>query len=213
VAPNSIIVGIVGTAKYRSLREQNPPIYYGMHKHVVPPVLYARTFGNPEPLLGEIRKLIHTRDPSMPIVASATLEQEVESTLWQERLLTLLSGLFAIIALALAAAGIFGALAYSVAARTREIGIRMAIGAQPRDIIRTVCGRLFAAIIAGLVFGTAAAALLLQIASKLFFGIQGFDVPAFLIAIGCIFLCGILAALLPAYRAIKTDPVSAMRLE
>jgi ABC-type antimicrobial peptide transport system permease subunit len=149
----------------------------------------------------------------MPIVASATLEQEVESSLWQERILTLLSGFFAIIALALAAAGIYGALAYSVAARTREIGIRMAIGAQPRDIVRTVCGRLFAGIAAGLVLGTVTAALLLRISQKLFFGVQSFDVVAFLIAIGCILLCAASASLLPVYRAIKTDPVSARRLE
>ncbi|MGH9581941.1 MAG: FtsX-like permease family protein, partial [Bryobacteraceae bacterium] len=212
-APNGIIVGVVGTAKYRSLRENNPPIAYSLSFGRVLPVLYARTFGNPEPLLGEIRKLIHARDSSVPIIASATLEQEVKSTLWQERLLTLLSGFFAIVALTLAAAGIYGALAYSVATRTREIGIRMAIGAQPRDIVRTVSARMFAAIVAGLLLGTVAAAILLQISRKLFFGVQGFDAPAFLITIGCIFLCGALAAMIPAYRAIKTDPVSAMRLE
>ncbi|MGH9772446.1 MAG: ADOP family duplicated permease [Candidatus Acidiferrales bacterium] len=209
-APNFSIVGVVGTAKYRSLKETKLATAYGLGGGSV---LYARTFGDPKPLLAEIRKLIHTRDPQMPIVASAALEQEVANSLWQERILTLLSGFFAIIALALAAAGIFGTLAYSVAARTREIGIRMAIGAQSRDIIRTVCGRLFAGIVAGLVCGTIAAAVLLQISQKLFFGIQGFDAPAFAITIACILLCGSLAALLPAYRAINTDPVSAMRLE
>lgn len=213
-APTGIIVGLVGTAKYRSLREKNPPIIYALSlPESFLPVLYARTFGNPEPLLGEIRRLIHARDPSMPIVASATLEQEVQNSLWQERMLTLLSGFFAIVALALAAAGIYGALAYSVAARTREIGIRMAIGASPRDIVRTVCGSLFAATVAGLLFGTVTAAMLLQISQKLFFGVQGFDAVAFLVAIACILFCATLAALLPAWRAIKTDPVSAMRLE
>lgn len=213
--PRYVVVGVVGTAKFRSLREENPPILYGVtDDHASDArILYIHTFGNPTPLIAHISKLIRSHDPHVPIVATASLEQEVEGTLWQERLLALLSGFFAVIALALASAGMYGALAHSVSARTREIGIRMALGAKSRDIIRTVCSRLFGAVAIGVLFGTVAATILMREARQLFYGVERFDVPGFLVAVGCILVCEIAAATVPGYRATKTDPVAAIRAQ
>ncbi len=212
--PDMRIVGLVGTAKYRSLREENPPIAYWLeNEHFSGKILYIRTFQDPRPLVAEIGKLIHDRDPRIPIVGMSTLEQEVQSSLWQERLLVLLTAFFGITALALAAAGIYGALSYSVTSRTREIGIRLAIGADAQDVMRAVCNRLSLAIITGLIFGLTLSAIFMRLAHQLFFGIEVMDLASLTIASLAILVLAAGASALPAIRAIKTDPATAMRAE
>lgn len=212
--PEMRIVGVVGTAKYRSLHEENPPILYELEDPMSPArILYIRTLGSPKLFVGEIRKLLHGHDPRVPIIATSTLEQEIESSLWRERLLALLCGFFAVVSLALSAAGIYGALAYSVSARTREIGIRIAIGAKPLDLIRAVCGRVLASAAIGAILGMAVSVLLVRTVQHFLFGIHGMNPLIFSAALGCIAVSGAVAALGPVFRAIHTDPALIMRVE
>lgn len=212
-APNGVIVGLVGTAKYRSLREMNPPIAYSLEKPGGGPVFYVRTYGDPAAAIGLIRGLLRQMDPRVPIAEAMTVEQKVASTLWEEKLVTILASFFGVIAVVLAAAGIYGALDYSVAARKREIGIRIAVGAVARDIVTALSRRMMAAVAIGVVLGIIVARLALIAARQLLFGVALLDPLMLTITIGTILGCALLAAMRPIIRAIKTDPLSALRME
>lgn len=211
--PNEVIVGLVGTAKYRSLREDHPPIVYSLEKPGAGTVIYVRTYGDPANAIGWIRGLMRKMDPRVPIAEAMTMEQKVESTLWEEKLVTVLASFFCITALVLAGAGVYGALDYSVAARRREIGIRMAIGAVARDIVRTVSRGMIFAVAIGAGLGLFAAKLVLIVAHQLLFGVDLLDPAVVTVTLGAMLACALLAAMLPIFRAIKTDPLQALRLE
>lgn len=196
--PDIVMVGVVGTANYQSMSQTEPRILYwpldsafGQREQETGIVFCVRSFGEPETIINEVRSAIHRIDTKAPIVAVSTLKQQALSTLWETRLMMLLAGIFGIVSLVLAAAGIYGSLAYSVASRTREIGIRLAIGAQRKDILRTVCGQMSIAVGCGLLVGIFAAAFLLRLAQSLFFGVQVLDPYSFSIAILCLLLSGI----------------------
>jgi predicted permease len=211
--PDGVIVGLVGTAKYRSLREENPPISYSLDKPGMGGVFYARTYGNPASALGVIRSLVQQMDPRVPITQAATVEEKVQSTLWQEKLLTVFANFFGLIALGLAAAGVYGTLNYSVAARRKELGIRIAMGATAGDIIRTVGGRLGFGIAFGIAMGIIISRQLLAVARQLLFGVDLLNPAVLLITIGAILVCAVLAAMVPTFRAIRMDPAAALRAE
>ena len=211
--PTNLIVGLTGTAKYRFMREKNTPTFYGMLPEGHSGILYVRTFGNPSAIIGETRKLLRSLDPKVPLVEVTTLEQEVQSSLWQERLVTLLSAFFGIISLLLAGAGLYGALAYSVTRRTREMGIRLALGATLRHILQTVCARMILAVVIGLGAGLISAARLTGLLRSLLFGVQPLDPVVFLITAFSVLACAAIATAFPVIRAMKTDPASALRAE
>jgi predicted permease len=213
--PTSVIVGLVGTAKYRSMREVDPPtLYWLLHKNDTGPfVVYIRTFGNPAAITDSFREIIHKLDPAVPVMEVATLEQEVQNSLWQERLVALLSAFFSLTALLLAGIGIHGALAYSVSRRTRELGIRMAVGAQIRHILQTICGLVTWAVAIGLVLGILASLFLLGITRHLLFGVNPLDPYSFAFATAAVVVCATFAAALPSWRAVKTDAAAALREE
>jgi predicted permease len=174
--PSLLIKGIVGTAKYRSLREGPAPIAYTLDSDNLPArILYVRTFHDPAPLLGQLVKLVHGQDTRVPILSASTMEQEVQSSMWQERLLTSLCGFFALIAVGLALAGLYGVLAYSVAAQTRAIGVRLALGAKDSHIIGSVCRAPALAVALGSAVGLIAAAILARLAEGLLFGVETLD--------------------------------------
>ena len=211
--PTSVIVGLVGTAKYRSMREVDPPtLYWLLHNNSSGPfVLYIRTFRNPAAIINSVREMIRKLGPAVPVMEVATLEQEVQNSLWQERLVALLSAFFSLIALLLAGIGLYGALAYSVSRRTRELGIRMAVGAQIRHILQTICGRLTWAVAIGLALGMLASLVLLGITRRFLFGVSPLDPYSFAFAMAAVLVCASVAAALPSWRAIKTDAASALR--
>lgn len=162
-----VIEGVVGTAKYRSLREPPTPIAYTLHSNAYPArILYVRTFNDPAFLLGQVVKLVHEQDARVPILSVSTLEQELQSSMWQERLLTLLCALFALIAVGLTLAGVYGVLAYSVAAQRRAIGIRLALGAKSSHITGSVCRGPGLAVALGSAVGLIAAFMLARLAQR-----------------------------------------------
>ena len=215
--PTHVIVGLCGTAKYRSLREPDPPTIYEPLQ-LVPdgnftPLLYVRTWGDPSGIIRAVRKTATDLAPAVPLIEALTVEQEIQTSLWQERLLALLSGFFGIAAALLAALGLYGSLAQAVARRTRELGIRVAIGASFRHIVRCVCGPMAFALLAGLAAGLVASMLLLRFTARLLFGVAPRDPYSAGISVGVVVLCAVLAAAGPAWRAARTDPASALREE
>ena len=212
--PTAVIVGIVGTAKYRSLREQDPPIYYVIADDKNPGgMMYVRTHGDPAQIINATRGILRRLAPDVPIVEAFTLEQEVQNSLWQERLVTILCAFFGITALLLSATGLYGALAYSVARRSRELGIRVAIGAQVRHILETVCLRMIVSVGLGLLGGLLCSAAVMRLAASLVYGIHTNDPLSFALATTVLILCICFAAALPIWRATKTDPALALRTE
>lgn len=213
--PNAVIVGVVGTAKYRSMREADPPTSYAIFspQDSYTVVLYIRTYGNPSHVIHAVRSAIRSLDPAVPILEVATLEQEVQNSLWQERLTAVLFSFFCVTSLFLAGIGIYGTLAYSVARRTRELGIRMALGAQLVHLMNAICSRLFIAVLLGATAGICASLLLLGVTRRLLFGVSPLDLRSLLLSLAFILICATLAAVFPVWRAAQTDAARALRHE
>lgn len=213
--PSDVIVGVVGTAKYRSMREQNPPIIYVLLNEGVldSVVMYVRSDKDPIRAIGAIRRILRKLDPGVPITELVTLEQEVEKSLWQERLVTLLLGFFSLTATTLAGLGIYGALTYSITHRTRELGIRIAIGAGLRDIFLAVAGRLLVAVALGIISGLLMSDLVLGVTRHLLFGVTPLDPTSIAIAGLSILLCVVVAVAIPLWRLSMTDAAAALRQE
>lgn len=152
-------------------------------------------------------------DARVPLIETYTLEEEVRNSLWQERLVTLLSGFFGVIAVLVSALGLYGSLAYSVARRGRELEIRIAIGAQVADIVRTVCARITWFVAIGLLAGVLGSVALLRMAGALLFGVSSVDLFSLSAAVLLLLLCSAMAAVSPSRRAAKTDPIVALREE
>jgi ABC-type antimicrobial peptide transport system permease subunit len=216
---DSEIVGIVSDAKYRSLREAIPPTVYSpmVDGSENPFILHLRTPERPEAMIAPVRKIIHSLDPEMPIVEVRTLREEVEATLWQERLLALLGTIFGSIAALLASIGLYGALDYAVKSRTREIGVRMAVGAQPARIVGLFSREALVLTASGIALGLCAYAVATMAfnlwISRILYDLRPWDpitvlTVAFLVA----FIAGIATAP-AALRAVRTDPASALRAE
>jgi predicted permease len=211
-SPTAIIVGLVGTAKYRSLREVDPPIYYAVcNDSDAGQFLYVRTAGDPAGMIGSVRTVLRHLDPRVPLVEGFTLEDEVQNSLWQERIVTSLSVFFGALALVLAGTGMYAALAYSVERRRRELAIRTAVGAEAWDVVSTVCARIVNPVGAGLILGILGSSLLLHIAQGLLFEAERFD--PFSITIACCVLtaAAVFAAGPPVLRAVRVSPALTLR--
>ena len=142
-----------------------------------------------------------------------TLEQQVDETLGQERLVATLASLFGVLALLLACAGLYGVLSYSVSRRTREIGVRMALGAKRVDLLRFFIRQGMLLVVFGVVFGLGAAFALTRFVSSLLFGVSTTDLMTFVGAASGLVVVGLCACYFPARRATKVDPLIALRSE
>ncbi len=215
VGPQLQIIGVVNDTKYRSLREVPPPTYYtpdfGPNPQYSAFVLHVRTFGNPESVIPAIRKVLASIDPRMPFYEVATLAQDIDRSLWQDRMLSALGTIFGIFSAGLALAGLYGMLAYFVTARRREIGLRLALGATPLDVGRLVAKHLIPTVALGLVTGgvlSTAAGFWIR---GLLYDIGPSDPQSIAFALGLISLIVLLAGAIPAWRAVRTDPASSLR--
>jgi predicted permease len=212
--PTALIVGLVETAKFRQMQEPAPPTYYFIMKGAPTKlVMFVRSSGDPASLVKPAEDVIRKLGSGVPLIEEALLEQEVQNTLWQERLVARLAAFFSLIALLLAGIGLYGTLSLSVARRKRELGIRIAIGAQIKQIVTTVCGRMTWAVAIGLTAGLLTAAAVLQFTSKFLFDIDPLDKLSFTTAALVVVLCAAFAAFIPCYRAIHTDAAKSLREE
>jgi putative ABC transport system permease protein len=210
------IVGIVGDARNRSLeRRPAPTIYVDFRQRPQRGNIFTvvmRSAGPPAGTISASRDIIHTLDPNLP-PHFHTFQQVFASSLAGRRFNLTLVSAFAVTALLLAAAGIYGVMAYTVARRTRELGVRMALGATPADVLRLVLGQGMWTTALGAIIGMAGAFALTRLISSLLFGVSPFD-P--LTLGGVVLLLGavsLLACWLPARKATRVDPLAALRYE
>jgi len=214
--PDMEVIGVVRDAKYITLREKPRRHFYtalAQEPRLFDMTLQVRTAGDPRTIRDLVRAQVHDVDPNLPLYATTTLETQIDNSLTEERLLSWLSSLFAVLATLLASVGLSGVVAFSVARRTREIGIRMALGAQRRDILFLAASQMAPAVGLGLAAGLAVAYALNHLLGNVLYGIGSTDPVTF--AGASILLAGVaaLAAYLPARRAAHVDPQMALRYE
>ena len=175
-------------------------------------MLAIRTDGAPLSFTRAVRGQVQALDPDQSIAEVRTMDDLVEADVGQRRLLLILLGSFAAVALLLALIGIYGVIAYSVAQRTQEVGIRRALGAQPSDILRMVIGQGFALALAGIVIGLGCAFALTRVMKSLLFGVSTTDPGTFACVAALFLLAALAASYLPARRATRIDPMAALRV-
>jgi putative ABC transport system permease protein len=209
------VIGIVGNVRYDSLIDESPPAVYFPHPDLAYPFmsLVVRTDGEPAAIAPAVQREIRLLDPNQPVSDVRTMNQIMAEWVSRSRFNTLLLGLFAGLATVLSAVGIFGVMNYSVALRTRELGLRLAIGAQPRQVLLLVLKQGLLLTIFGLVIGLAAAFALTRLLSGLLFGVEAIDVGTFTMISLLLVIVSLLACYLPARRAMRIDPLQALRYE
>ncbi len=209
------IVGVVGDVKHYSLDSKTTVQIYEPYLQVPYPAmnLAVRTTGDPAGIAAAIRSQVAAMDKDQPVANIKTMERIVSDSVTRQRFSALLFALFAGVALMLAAVGIYGVMSYYVTQRTREIGIRMVLGAERRDVLKLVVGKGMVLALSGVMIGLAAAFALTRLMSKLLFGISATD-PATFAAISLLLASvALLACWIPARRATKVDPLVALKHE
>ena len=209
------IIGVVGNVRYESLTDESPPAVYFPHPDLTYSfmTLVIRTDGDPAAIAPAVQREIRSLEPNQPVSDVRTMNQVMSEWVARSRFNTLLLGLFAGLATLLSAVGIFGVMNYSVALRTREIGLRLAVGAQPRQVLLLILKQGFWLTLAGVVLGLAAALALTRLLSGLLFGVAAIDVTTFATISVLLVFVSLLACYLPARRAMRIDPLSALRYE
>jgi predicted permease len=210
------IVGLVRDAKYSEAKAPPPPQYFTPYRQdttLGALTFYVRTSLAPQSLLRKIPKLVAALDPALPVENLKTLPQQARENVALDRLIGVLSTAFAALATLLAAVGLYGVLAYTVAQRTREIGVRMALGADGRRVRAMVLRQVGRMTLTGAVLGLAAALALGRAAQSLLFGLDGHDPTVMAIAAIVLGLVAFGAGYAPALRASRVDPMQALRYE
>jgi predicted permease len=217
--PNDLvyqIIGISADAKYANLREMPPPTYYTLYdqQKEEPGMTYVvQTRLSPAVILPAIRSAVQEIDKDLPLRDTRTQTGQIDATVSQERLFATLTLAFGVLALILAAIGTYGIMAYTVSRRTSEIGVRMALGAQPRQVRLMVLRESGTMAIIGVAVGIAASIALARLVRSMLFGLTPTD-PAILIGTACLlFAMAVIAAYGPARRASRIDPMQALRHE
>lgn len=209
------VVGVVSDTKQYSAEKEPPITVYYPHEQYVAKSMYllVRTTSDPARMAAAVTVEIQMVDPDLPVFDVNTMEQRLYDSRARQRFSMLLLGIFAAFALTLAAIGIYGVMTYWVNQRTHEIGIRMALGAQPGNILRLVIGQALILVSCGLAIGLAGAFALTRVMSSLLFGISATDRLTFLMVSLLLGGIALLASYVPARRAAKVDPMVALRYE
>lgn len=207
------IVGLVRDAEYSSVREKAPPIYYIPLTQTWAASLAVRTAADPLVAVPALRDVVRHFGHGLE-VSDVTLQSTlVRDTLVRERLLALLSGFFALVAVVLAAVGLYGVLSYSVVRRTREIGIRVALGARQGAVIKLVVSEIAIMTAIGLAAGFVAGKMLARPVLKLLYNVKPTDIASIALPLACLLGAAAIAAVRPAIRAARVDPAVALREE
>jgi putative ABC transport system permease protein len=210
------VIGVVKDVRqYELIIEPKPQMYvpYQQAEFFEPRALVIRTNFNPLSLAGTVRQTVWEIDKDQPVSDISTMEEVIADSVAQQRFSMLLLGIFAGLALVLAAVGIYGVMSYSVAQRTREIGIRMALGAQRSDVLKMTIGSGLRLVLVGAAIGLVAALVLTRVMSSLLFGVSPTD-PLTFISISIVLIgVAVLASYVPALRATRVDPIFALRYE
>jgi len=213
--PDIEVIGVIPDTKYRDLREDPPqavfPYFEGPTFRFMN--IYLRTQGNPRLLENQLRERMRRFDPHVPVVGLATLNEQIGFSLRTEELVATLSSIFGGLAVLLAVVGLYGVLAYTVTRRTREMGIRIALGATRSRIVGMVMRDASLMVVIGLSLGAALVLVLANLIRSQLFGPDPHDPWTLIIAALSLAIAGRLAALIPALRASSVDPTSALRQE
>jgi predicted lysophospholipase L1 biosynthesis ABC-type transport system permease subunit len=209
------IVGIVRDVKYNSVRDEVPPTMYVPYAQTRGGgvMLEVRTAGDPLSAMGGIREAVRRIDPNLPIMDMWTQMEQIERRFLQEKLFAQANAFFGGLAVVLAAVGLFGLMSYSVARRTNEIGIRMALGARSQDVLRLVMWESMTLVVVGIVIGLGVALGTSRLVETLLFGLAPTDVFSIATAILVMIVVSTLAGYLPARRASRVDPMVALHQE
>jgi putative ABC transport system permease protein len=208
------IVGVAGDARLIDLKDARWNIYVPYRQFAYPVSYVAiRAASDPAALMGMVHREVAALDPEQAVMSAMTMEQRVSTSLAQPRFNALLLNLLSVLAAALAAVGIYGVISYSVSQRTREIGVRMALGAARRDVLRLVIGQGMALAVAGVAIGLAASFALTRLMKGLLYGVSATDLSTFAAAAALLIAVALVACWLPARKAARVEPLAALRHE
>jgi hypothetical protein len=210
------IVGVVADARANGLKDAAPrmvyhPLAQGQGEYVQS--VDVRAAGRPEPVIAGLRAALATFDQNLPVREVVTVGDYVERGLSREKMVARLAGSFGILALILAAIGLYGVISYSVARRTNEMGVRLALGASPGSVSRLVLRDSLGLVAIGLVAGVSLWFPVLGLTRSLLFGVSPHDPALLSLSLGALILVGALAGLVPALRASRIDPIEAIRAD
>ena len=210
------IVGLVQDAKYSEVRDEVPPVFFTPYRQagdVGSMTFYLRTSGDPEHLLGSIPAVVGRLAPGVPVEDLKTLDRQVQENIFMDRMVSSFSAAFAALATLLAAIGLYGVLSYTVAQRTREIGVRMALGASSSAVRGMILRQVGVMLVVGAGIGTVAALALGRYSQSLLFELEGHD-PATVVGAAVVLgAVAVFAGYLPARRASRVEPMHALRYE
>ncbi len=209
------IVGVVKDARVNDIRESAPPmIYHSIAQDAIDvESLDVRTFADPSRLISQVRQAVRSVDPNLPIGGIATLAEQVSSNLAQQRLIARLTTIFGALALGLACLGLYGVMSYTVARRTSELGIRLALGSTRWSALWVVLRESFIVIGAGILVGACLSLAGTRLVSSMLFGLSPHDPLTLAAAAMLLLLVSVASGLLPAWRAAQVDPMAALRHE
>ncbi len=216
VTPKTEVIGVIPDRKYRDLRETPPPQAYFPYlavSNVRGMTMYVRTQGDPRQFEDALRERMHQFDPHVPVVELQTVTEQIDVSLRTERLVASLSAVFGGLATLLAVIGLYGVMAYVVTRRTREMGIRIALGAMRGSVVALMMREVLMLIGVGLAAGAVLALLLMQLVRSQLYGLNPHDPVTLAAAALVLTLASGLAGLVPALRASRVDPVTALRQE
>ena len=212
------IVGVAGDVKHFGLDQPEEPAIYTPYAQFREPwkrwmSVVARSDGDPATIANMVKAQIWRIDSQIPVTRVHTMTEVMATSVASQRFNMLLLGLFAGVALVLASVGIYGVMAYSVTQRTHEIGVRMALGARERDVLKMIVGQGLRLILIGVAVGVTGAFAMTRLMSSLLFGVSAIDAPTFLAVSALLTMVALAACHIPARRAMKVDPMIALRYE
>ncbi|HKW49210.1 MAG TPA: ABC transporter permease [Gemmatimonadaceae bacterium] len=210
------IVGLVRDMKYATVKKETPPVYFIPHRqmdHIGTMYFYVRTASAPATMLRSMGQLVQRLDPMLPVQNLRTMPEEIRINTFEDRMISTLAGSFALLATLLASIGLYGVLAYSIAQRTREIGVRMALGASARDVRLLVLHQVGLMTLVGGVIGVGGALALGKSAASMLYKMSGADPAVMMLSVGFLALVALAAGYVPASRASRVSPMQALRYE